>query len=124
MAKKKRRPPGMRAPSAKGAKGMMAQFQQMQEEMAQTQDALADERLTVTAGGGAITIVITGDQRLESVEIDPDLLDPEEQEMVQDLLVAAVNQALEQAKELAASKMGALTAGLNLPGLDGLDLGL
>ena len=101
---------------------MMAQVQKMQEDMAQTQDALAEERLTVTAGGGAITIVITGDQQIESVEIDPDLLDPEEQEMLQDMLVAAFNQAIEQAKELAAARMGALTAGLNLPGL--ADLGL
>lgn len=122
MAKRKRRPPGMRAPSGKGAQGMVAQLQKMQEEMAQTQDALADEMLTVTAGGGAVTIVITGDQRIESVEIDPDLLDPEEQEMLQDMLVAAFNQATEQAKELAASRMSGLTSGLGLPGLDELGL--
>lgn len=122
MAKRKRRPPGMRAPSSKGSQGMMAQLQKMQEDMAQAQDALADEQLTVTAGGGAITIVITGDQRIERVEIDPDLLDPEEQEMLQDMLVAAFNQATEQAKELAASRMSSLTSGLNLPGLDQLGL--
>ncbi len=117
MAKKKRRPPGMRAPSAKGAQGMMAQLQKMQEEMAQAQDALAEERLTVTAGGGAITMVITGDQRVESVEIDPDLLNPEEQEMLQDMLVAAFNQAMEQSKELTAARMSGLTSGLGLPDL-------
>ena len=122
MAKRRRRPPGVRAPSAKGAQGMMAQLQKMQEEMEQAQDALAEERLTVTAGGGAITIVITGDQRVESVEIDPDLLDPEEQEMLQDMLVAAFNQATEQSKELASGRMGALTAGLNVPGLGNLGL--
>lgn len=124
MAKKRRRPPAMRGPS--GSKGsqqnMMAQLQKMQEEMAQTQDSLAEEELTVTAGGGAVSVVITGDQRVVSVEIDPDLLDPEEQEMLQDLLVAAFNQATEQSKELAASRMGNLTAGLNLPGLEGLGL--
>lgn len=122
MSKKKRRPPGMRAPSGKGAQGMMAQLQKMQEEMAQTQDALADEVLTVTAGGGAVTITITGDQRVEQIEIDPDLLDPEEQEMLQDMLVAAFNQATEQAKALAANRMSGLTSGLNLPGLDELGL--
>lgn len=122
MAKRKRRPPGMRAPSGKGTQGMMAQLQKMQEEMAETQDALATELLTVTAGGGAITIVVTGDQRIESIEIDPDLLDPEEQEMLQDLIVAAVNQAMEQAKDLATSRMSSLTAGLGLPGLDALGL--
>jgi DNA-binding YbaB/EbfC family protein len=115
MAKKKRRPPGMRAPSAKGTQGMMAQLQKMQEEMAQAQDALAEERLTVTAGGGAITLVITGDQRVESVEIDP-----EEQEMLQDMLVAAFNQAMEQSKELTAARMSGLTSGLGLPDLGDL----
>jgi len=122
MAKRKRRPPGMRTSPGKGAKGMMAQLQKVQEEMIEAQGSLADERLTVTAGGGAVTIVITGDQQIDSVEIDPDLLDPDEQEMLQDLLVAAFNQATEQAKEMAAERMGALTAGLGLPGVG--DLGL
>ncbi len=122
MAKRKRRPPGMRTSSGKGAKGMMAQLQKVQEDMIETQGALADERLTVTAGGGAVTVVITGDQQIESVEIDPDLLDPDEQEMLQDLLVAAFNQATEQAKEMAAARMGALTAGLGLPGVGDLVL--
>ncbi len=123
MAKKKRRPPAMRTVSGKGSQqDMMAQLQKMQEEMAQTQDSLAEEKLTVSAGGGAVSIVITGDQRIESIEVAPDLLDPEAQEMLQDLLVAAFNQALEQSKELAASRMGGLTAGLNIPGLEGLGL--
>jgi len=122
MARRRRRPPAMRAPSAKGSKGVMAQLQKMQDEMAQAQDSLAEERLTVTAGGGAITIIITGDERIESVEIDPDLLDPEEQEMLQDMLVAAFNQAVEQVKELTSTRMGSLTAGLGLPGLAGLGL--
>jgi DNA-binding YbaB/EbfC family protein len=122
MSKKKRRPPGMRAPSAKGTQGMMAQLQKMQEEMAETQDALADETLTVTTGGGAVTIVVTGDQRIESIEIDPDLLDPEEQEILQDMLVAGVNQAMEQAKDLASNRMSNITSGLGLPGLDALGL--
>ncbi|MBN1313838.1 MAG: YbaB/EbfC family nucleoid-associated protein [Anaerolineales bacterium] len=122
MTKKKRRPPGIRTPSGKGPKGMMAQIQKMQEEMTQTQEQLAEELLTVTAGGGAVTVVITGDQRVESIKIDPDLLDPEEKDILEDLLVAAVNQAVEQAKGLASDKMGSLTAGLNLPGLEGLGL--
>ena len=88
MAKRKRRPPTMRSSSGKGAKGMLAQLQKMQEEMARTQEALAEQRLTVTAGGGAVSVTITGDQQIERVEIEPDLLDPEEQEMLQDLLVA------------------------------------
>jgi DNA-binding YbaB/EbfC family protein len=94
----------------------------MQEEMAQAQESLSDETLTVTAGGGAVTVTITGDQRIERVEVDPELLDPEEREMLQDLLVAVFNQALEQAKELAAERIGGVTAGLDVPGLG--DLGI
>jgi DNA-binding YbaB/EbfC family protein len=122
MAKKKRRPPAMGGPAPKGGQGLLAQVQKMQEEMAQAQEALADETLTVTAGGGAVTITITGDQHIERVEVDPDLLDPEEREMLQDLLVAAFNQALEQAKELAAQRIGSVTSGLDVPGLG--DLGI
>ena len=76
------------------ADNMMAQFQQMQQDMAAAQAALEQETVTVTAGGGAITIVITGHQRLQSIEIDPDLLDPEEAEMLQDMLVAGINSAI------------------------------
>jgi DNA-binding YbaB/EbfC family protein len=101
---------------------MLAELQKVQEEMTRTQDALAQERLTATAGGGAITVTITGDQRIERVEIDPDLLDPEEGDLLQEMLVAAFNQALEQAKELAATRMGGVTSGLDLPGLDGMGL--
>lgn len=124
MAKRKRRPPGMRGPAAKGGKGMLAQLQKMQQDMAAAQESLADERVTVTAGGGAIEIVITGAQQIEEVTLDPDLLDPDEREMLQDMLVAAFNLALEQSKELAANRMGSLTAGLDVPGLPDLGLDL
>jgi DNA-binding YbaB/EbfC family protein len=122
MAKKKRRPPAMRGPAPKGGQGLLAQVQKMQEEMAQAQEALAEETLTVSAGGGAVTIVITGSQHVERVEVDPDLLDPEERDMLQDLLVAAFNQALDRAKELATERMGSVTAGIDVPGLG--DLGI
>ncbi|MCA9971095.1 MAG: YbaB/EbfC family nucleoid-associated protein [Anaerolineales bacterium] len=91
---------------------MLAQMQQMQQQMSEAQDALADETVTVTAGGGAITIVITGHQRVESIDIVPELIDPEEKEMLQDLLVAAVNQAIEQSQALAAERMEGITGGL------------
>lgn len=101
---------------------MLAQVAQMQQQMAQAQEALAAETVTVTAGGGAISIVITGHQRLESIDINPELLDPEEKEMLQDLLVAAVNQAIEQSQALAAERMEGITGGLSGlgGGLDGL----
>lgn len=98
---------------------LMGQFQKMQQEMAQTQESLADESVTVTAGGGAITIVITGHQRLESIEIIPELIDPEEKEMLQDMLVAAVNAAIEQSQALAAEKMEGITGGMGLNDLLG-----
>lgn len=103
---------------------LLAQVQQMQEEMATQQDALANETLSVTVGGGAITVVITGHQRLQSMEIQPELLDPEEAELLQDMIVAAVNSAIEQSQAMAAEKMEGLTGGLGigdlLGGLGGL----
>ena len=87
----------------------------------QTQDALADETIAVTAGGGAIEITITGQQRLQAVKIDPDAVDPDDLVMLQDLIVAAVNEAIEQSQKLAADRLGALTGGLGLP--PGLGLG-
>ena len=101
--------------------GMLEQMQKLQEEMIKTQESLADESLTVTAGGGAIEITITGQQRLTAVKIDPDVVDPEDVEMLQDLIVAAVNEAIERSQSLAAERLGALTGGVGLP--PGLGLG-
>jgi DNA-binding YbaB/EbfC family protein len=103
---------------------MMAQMQQMQAEMAAAQANLENEFVTVTAGGGAISITISGHQRVQSIEIEKDLLDPEEVEMVQDMLVAAVNSAIEQSQALSAEKMEGITGGLGDGGLDGLLGGL
>ena len=95
---------------------MMAQMQKMQQDMAVAQDALADETITVTAGGGAISIEITGHQRVEAITLDPEVVDPEDVEMLQDMLVAAVNQAIEQSQAMAAERMEGLTGGLDLGG--------
>lgn len=95
---------------------MMAQVQKMQQDMAEAQDALADETVTVTAGGGVISIEITGHQRVQAIRIDPEVVDPEDVEMLQDMLVAAVNQAIEQSQALAAERMEGLTGGLDLGG--------
>jgi DNA-binding YbaB/EbfC family protein len=95
---------------------MMAQVQKMQQDMAAAQDALADETITVTAGGGAISIEITGHQRVEAITLDPEVVDPEDVEMLQDMLVAAVNQAIEQSQAMAAQRMEGLTGGLDLGG--------
>lgn len=101
---------------------MLAQVQQMQQEMAEAQKALEQETVTVTAGGGAISIVITGHQRVQSIEIDPDLMTGEESEFVQDMLVAAVNSAIEQSQTMAAQRMESITGGAG--GMDSLLGGL
>jgi DNA-binding YbaB/EbfC family protein len=97
--------------------GMMKQFQKLQEEMVKTQEALAQETVTVTAGGGAVTIVITGSQRIQSITLKPEIVNPEDIEMLQDLMVAAVNEAIEASQTYAAQRLQPLTGGLNIPGL-------
>ena len=94
------------------AGGLMSQMQQMQEQMASAQSALENETITVTAGGGAISIVITGHQRIQSITVNPDLLTPDDAEMLQDMLVAGVNSAIEQSQALAAERMEGITGGL------------
>ncbi|MCB8941343.1 MAG: YbaB/EbfC family nucleoid-associated protein [Ardenticatenaceae bacterium] len=94
------------------AGGLMNQMQQMQEQMANAQSALENETITVTAGGGAISIVITGHQRVQSITVDPDLLNPDDAEMLQDMLTAGVNSAIEQSQALAAQRMEGITGGL------------
>jgi hypothetical protein len=99
-----------------GGGGMMAQIQKLQADMVKTQEALAEETLEVTAGGGAVTIVITGNQRLRSIKLAKEVIDPNDSEMLQDLIVAAVNEAIEQSQTHAADRLQGLTGGLNLPG--------
>jgi DNA-binding YbaB/EbfC family protein len=107
---------GMRLPKGAGG-GMAQQLQKLQQEMLATQEALGDEVVEVTAGGGAIKVEITGHQRIQSITIDPDVVDPEDVEMLQDLIVAAVNEAIEKSQNLAAERLGGLTGGLGLPSL-------
>lgn len=92
---------------------MLKQVQQMQGRLAQVQADLENERIESSAGGGAVKAVANGQQKLLKVEIDPDLAS--DVEMLQDLVVAAVNDALDRARELAAQRMQAVTAGLGLP---------
>lgn len=95
-------------------KDLMAKMQQMQADMATKQEELADKTTTVTAGGGAISIEITGHQRIRKIELDEDIIDPEDKEMLQDLLVAAVNAAIEESQSMSASAMEGLTGGLDI----------
>jgi DNA-binding YbaB/EbfC family protein len=103
---------------------MLKQVQKMQAEMMAAQESLKDERVEASAGGGMVKVVATGELAIESITIDPAAVDPEDVEMLQDTVLAAVNQALTAAQELAASKMGNVTGGLGGPGggLGGLGL--
>jgi DNA-binding YbaB/EbfC family protein len=92
----------------------------IQEQMLQTQEELGERTVTVTAGGGVIEVVMTGHQRLQSIKIDPEVVDPEDVEMLQDLIIAAVNEGIERAQALAAEQMSALTGGLGLGDLGGI----
>lgn len=108
-----------------GAGGnMMRQIQKMQADMLAAQEALANETVEVSVGGGAITLVVTGHQRVQSITINPDVVDTSDPEWVndlQDLLVLAVNQGIEQSQSMAAEKMESITGGLgSIPGLGGL----
>ncbi len=102
----------------------MAMLQKMQQDMAEAQANLEHETTEVSVGGGAIRIVISGHQRVQSVSINPDVIDVDDEEWLtdlQDLLVAAVNQAIEQSQAMAAERMEAITGGLgDIPGLGGL----
>ncbi|HLB48913.1 MAG TPA: YbaB/EbfC family nucleoid-associated protein [Anaerolineales bacterium] len=107
---------GPRIPMGGGG-NMMAKLAKVQEEMMKTQEALAHERLTVTAGGGAVTVVISGAQRIQSITVTPELLQSDDVEMVGDILVAAVNEAIEKSQVMAAERLNAVTGGLGLPGM-------
>jgi nucleoid-associated protein EbfC len=101
---------------------MMQQAQKMQQEMQRAQEELARETVTASAGGGAVKATMTGGLELVSIEIDPEVVDPEDVEMLEDMVTAAVNEALSSAQELASRRLGGITGGLgdlglNLPGM-------
>jgi len=94
--------------------------QQMQAQMAQAQEELRETTLEATAGGGAVRVVITGGQQIRTIEIDPAAVDPAEVEMLQDLVLAAVNDAVARSKDLEKERMASVAGGLGLPGLPGI----
>jgi nucleoid-associated protein EbfC len=108
MAKGYNRPAGQQG----GGGGMMQQIQRLQQQLAEAQERLAVETVTATAGGGAVTVVMTGDQKCQSIAIDPELLKDADAEMLQDLVLTAVNLALEKSRELQQQTMGPLAGGL------------
>ena len=96
---------------------MLKQVQKMQQDMMAAQEQLKDEEVESSAGGGMVKVKVSGDLVVKSITIDPDAIDPEDPELLQDMVLAAVNEGLRSAQELAASKMGGLTGGLDLGGL-------
>lgn len=95
---------------------MMKQAQKMQADLARVQEELKDEHVEASVGGGAVKVRITGELAVENVVIDPAVLDPNDVSMLEDMVAAAVNEAIRQAQDLAGRKMAAVTGGLGLPG--------
>ncbi len=102
---------------AKGLGNIMKQAQMMQQKMARMQEELAERTVEATAGGGMVTAVANGKQQLVSLKIEKEVVDPEDIEMLQDLVMAAANEALKQSQDMMQEEMGKITGGFNLPGL-------
>ena len=100
-------------PNTPGKMGMMQQLQKLQEQIQATQAQLAEETVTASAGGGVVKVTVTGDQHCYAVEIDPEILKDADMEMLQDLLLAAFNNALDKSREMAAERLGPLAGGLS-----------
>ena len=94
---------------------MMKKVQKLQADMAKMQEELKKRTLEATAGGGAVKVVITGEKQLQSIKIDPNAVDPSDVEMLEDLVLAAVNEALKKVDDMMSQEMGKVTGGLNLP---------
>ncbi len=96
---------------------VIKQAQKMQEEMERIQQETEEEQVEATSGGGAVKVVVTGKKELVSIKLDPDAVDPDDVEILEDMIVAAVNEAIKKADEMMAERMGAITGGINIPGL-------
>lgn len=108
-------------PQQPNMQALLKQAQKMQQDMMEAQEKLKDETVEASAGGGMVTVVVSGDLVVKSIRIDPDAVDPEDVEMLSDMVLAAVNEGLRAAQEMAAAKLGGITGGLGgglgLPGL-------
>ncbi|MFA7535900.1 MAG: YbaB/EbfC family nucleoid-associated protein [Desulfuromonadales bacterium] len=102
---------------SKGLGNIMKQAQLMQQKMARMQEELENRQVEATAGGGMVTAVVNGKQKLLSLKIEQSVVDPQDVEMLQDLVVAAVNEAVKKSQDLAQEEMGRITGGMNIPGL-------
>lgn len=96
---------------------MIKQARKMQEQLAQAQESMKDVTIDASAGGGMVKATVNGDLELVSIQIDPDALDPEDVDLLQDMIVAAVNEAIRGVSEVASKQMSSITGGLNIPGM-------
>ena len=96
---------------------MMKQARKMQGQLAQAQESMKDVTIDASAGGGMVKATVNGDLELVSIQIDPDALDPEDVDLLQDMIVAAVNEAIRGVSEVASKQMSSITGGLNIPGM-------
>lgn len=96
---------------------VIKQAQKMQEEMERIQQETEEEQIEASSGGGAVKVVVSGKKELVSIKIDPDAVDPDDVETLEDMIIAAVNDGINKAEELLTEKMGAVTGGINIPGL-------
>ncbi len=96
---------------------MLKQAQKMQRDMEKLQQELEERTVEASAGGGAVTVIVTGKKDIQEITISPEVVDPDDVEMLQDLVIAAVNEAIRKAEEMVSSEMGKVTGGLNLPGM-------
>jgi hypothetical protein len=101
----------------KNMNNMMKQAQKLQKKMLQAQEELASKTVEASAGGGMVKVVANGGQKIESIVLEKEVVDPEDVEMLQDLVMAAVNDALKKSQEMVSAEMNKLTGGLNIPGL-------
>ncbi|MDT8379225.1 MAG: YbaB/EbfC family nucleoid-associated protein [Desulfotignum sp.] len=101
----------------KNMNNMMKQAQKLQKKMLQAQEELAAKTVEASAGGGMVKVVANGSQKIESIVLEKEVVDPEDVEMLQDLVMAAVNDALKKSQEMMSAEMSKLTGGLNIPGL-------
>ena len=101
----------------KGMGNMMKQAQKLQTKMLKLQEELAEKTVETTAGGGMVKVVVNGKQQIVSLQIEPEVVDPEDVEMLQDLILSAVNEALSKSQEMVTAEMSKLTGGMNIPGI-------
>lgn len=109
-----------RIPNQAAGGNMMKKIQEMQANMQTLQEELAVAEYTASSGGGAVDVVVNGSHEVKSVKIKPEVVDPEDVEMLEDMLLAALNEAMRKADETAEREMGKITGGINIPGMGGM----